>query len=92
VNCLFLCVWNLNPIAVYWPKNNLNPMRKLFLLLIAGVGLVAVSCKKCQVCTTNTKQVVNGFEQTTTSKKEYCGSEYDNAPATGTYYQPEFDY
>jgi hypothetical protein len=60
-------------------------MRKIG--ITSFLGLAIVSCKKCQECTTSTKQLVGGFEQTTTTKNEYCGDEYDNAPEPGNYSQ-----
>jgi hypothetical protein len=62
-------------------------MNKLVVTALLGLAIVSVSCKKCQECTTDTKQIVGGFEQTTTTKDEYCGDEYDNAPTPGTYNQ-----
>lgn len=61
--------------------------RLLFLTLcLAGFGLM--SCKKCQTCTVNVTQNVLGFEQNVSANStEYCGDEYDNAPAEGTYSQ-----
>ena len=62
-------------------------MRKIGITAFLGLASVFVSCKKCQECTTSTKQLVGGFEQTTTTKNEYCGDEYDNAPTPGSYNQ-----
>lgn len=42
------------------------------------------SCKKCQTCTTTVEQTVFGINQKTSVSDEYCGDDYDNAPAEGT--------
>lgn len=61
---------------------------KLILAITLLIGSLAfVSCKKCQTCTTTTVQNVNGFDVSTSSSEDYCGSEYDSAPAEGTVYQ-----
>jgi hypothetical protein len=60
---------------------------KRSLILFAIVfftSMVFISCKKCQECTTTTKQVVMGIEQNTSTSQNYCGKDYDNAPAEGT--------
>ena len=62
-------------------------MNKFVVSALLGIVVVSASCKKCQECTTDTKQLVSGFEQTTTTKNEYCGDEYDDAPTPGTYNQ-----
>jgi len=56
----------------------------LFAITLSFSSLM-FSCKKCQECKTDTKQTVDGYTQTTSSNKEYCGDEYNNAPSTGTY-------
>lgn len=56
-------------------------------LLIAGtilLGISFVSCKKCQTCTTTTIQDYGTYQQTSNTNQEYCGKEYDDAPAEGT--------
>ena len=58
-------------------------------LLIAGAILLSVSsftsCKKCQTCTTTTTQSYNGgTPQQTSTSEDYCGKNYDDAPAEGT--------
>jgi hypothetical protein len=51
--------------------------------LVAAFGFI--SCKKCQTCTTSTSQTVSGLPEVATStSQEYCGDEYDNAPAQGS--------
>lgn len=59
-------------------------MKLLITFSFASLLLFSMSCKKCQECTTTTQQGAMGFEQTTSTTSEYCGDEYDNAPATGT--------
>jgi len=49
-----------------------------------GALLFMTSCKKCQTCTTTVTQDVQGFPMTSSTSQEYCGDEYDNAPAEGT--------
>lgn len=62
---------------------------KKFLLLLPALALTGfISCKKCQTCTTTTVQSYNGFSQTTNSSNEYCGDEYDDAPAESHVEQP----
>ena len=55
-------------------------MKKIYFIAILGLGLFA-SCKKCQTCTTTVTQDVGFFPITTSSSQEYCGKEYDDAPA-----------
>lgn len=60
-------------------------MKKLFFISLTVCALGFVSCKKCQTCTTTTVQQYSGQPaQTATATEEYCGDEYDNAPAEGT--------
>ena len=54
----------------------------LSLIVFAAMGLT--SCKKCQTCTTTVEQTILGIYQETTVSDEYCGSDYDNAPAETT--------
>ena len=58
-------------------------------LTIIATGLILsafmFSCKKCQECTTDTSQNIDGFVQSTSTKSEYCGDSYDEAPTPGTY-------
>jgi hypothetical protein len=62
-------------------------MKSIILSVALFAGLTFVSCKKCQTCTTTTTQVVNGYEMSTNTSSEFCGKEYDNAPAEGTVVQ-----
>jgi hypothetical protein len=51
-------------------------------LLVAVVLLAGfTSCKKCQTCTITTTQDTGIFPITTSTSEEYCGDEYDDAPA-----------
>ena len=60
-------------------------MKKLFLISISVLALGFISCKKCQTCTVTTVQQYSGQpEQTSTTSEDYCGKEYDDAPAEGT--------
>lgn len=60
---------------------------KIILVAAAILVLGITSCKKCQTCTTTTVQTYNGIDLSTNSEQEYCGDEYENAPAEGTTYQ-----
>ncbi|MEZ4937614.1 MAG: hypothetical protein R2799_08470 [Crocinitomicaceae bacterium] len=62
-------------------------MKKSFLILsLLSLAIVSVSCKgKCKECTVSTVQSFQGVDQTTNVTSEYCGDDYDNAPAEGTY-------
>lgn len=54
----------------------------LSLIVFAAMGLT--SCKKCQTCTTTVEQTVFGINQSTSVSEEYCGDDYDSAPAEST--------
>ena len=54
------------------------------LSLIVFVAMGLTSCKKCQTCTTTVEQTVLGINQATTVSDEYCGDDYNNAPAEST--------
>tara|TARA_B110000285_G_C14580360_1_gene361884 strand:+ start:180 stop:416 length:237 start_codon:yes stop_codon:yes gene_type:complete len=56
-------------------------MSKLFTFSILALSLCFFSCKKCKTCTTSVTQTVLGIEQTSSSSDEYCGKDYENAPA-----------
>jgi hypothetical protein len=65
-------------IIVHFEKT--KNMKKLALLtVIALAGFT--SCKKCQTCTTKVVQETGIFPVTTSTSEEYCGDEYDDAPA-----------
>ena len=54
-------------------------------LSTAVLFLGAMSCKKCQTCTTEVSQDVMGVSQVLSStSEEYCGDNYDDAPAETT--------
>lgn len=59
-------------------------MKKL--LLIAPIVALGgfMSCKKCQTCTTSVTQNVGGIGIPVNTSEQYCGDEYDNAPAETT--------
>ena len=60
-------------------------MKKVLILSLSVVALSAMSCKKCQTCTTDVTQEYNGFPMNVSStSEEYCGNDYDNAPAEST--------
>ena len=59
-------------------------MKKIILLTLLMAGFTFTSCKKCQECTTTTVQTYNGIDQQAIASQDYCGSDYDNAPAEGT--------
>ncbi len=60
-------------------------MKKVFIISVSVLALGFMSCKKCQTCTTTTTQQYSGQPaQTVTASQEYCGDDYDNAPAEGT--------
>jgi len=61
-----------------------NAMKKQFILTLVIGGLTFTSCKKCKECTITTVQNVNGFNQSSSTTSEYCGDNYDDAPADGT--------
>lgn len=61
--------------------------KKIILTSLAVLAIALTSCKKCQTCTTTTVQSYNGTEVSTSTDQEYCGNDYDNAPAEGTTYQ-----
>lgn len=61
--------------------------KQILLLAFTSLALGFSSCKKCQTCTTTTVQSYNGIEVSTNSEQEYCGDDYENAPAEGTTYQ-----
>lgn len=54
----------------------------LSLIVFAAMGFT--SCKKCQTCTTTVEQTVLGIYQKTSVSDEYCGDDYNSAPAEGT--------
>ncbi|NRA13511.1 MAG: hypothetical protein HRT57_16320 [Crocinitomicaceae bacterium] len=57
-------------------------MKKYLVLALAVVAFGAVSCEKCQTCTTTVTQEVAGITtNVSTTSQEYCGDEYDDAPA-----------
>ena len=63
-------------------------MKKSIVVLFGVISVLAFgSCKKCQTCTTTTSQVVNGINVSTDVSEDYCGNEYESAPAEGTVYQ-----
>ncbi|MFT6245381.1 MAG: hypothetical protein ACJA0U_002935 [Salibacteraceae bacterium] len=62
-------------------------MKKYLILALAIIALGAVSCKKCQTCTTVVSQNVQGFETQTSASEEYCGDAYDDAPAPTNFTQ-----
>lgn len=69
-------------------NQNLNIMKKIITLSVLALAFGTISCKKCKTCTTDVTQVVNGITMTTSStSQEYCGDDYDNAPAEGSYEQ-----
>ena len=56
-------------------------MKKYLVLALSIIALGAVSCKKCQTCTTHVSQSVGGISvEVSTGSEEYCGKDYDNAP------------
>jgi hypothetical protein len=60
-------------------------MKKLILpFALVTLCMSGTSCKKCQSCTTTTHQTVSGYTQTSNSTQDYCGDDYDDAPAEGT--------
>ena len=59
-------------------------MKKIILFSLAIAAISFTSCKKCQTCTTKVTQEYNGVPQSSTSNEEYCGDEYDDAPAETT--------
>jgi hypothetical protein len=61
-------------------SKKIDTMKKLFLIAIVSVAGFT-SCKKCQTCTTTTTQDALLFPISTSTSEEYCGKEYDNAPA-----------
>ena len=56
-------------------------MKKLIYFSVVLFAFGFASCKKCQTCTTKTDQDVLGTTVSTSISEEYCGDEYDNAPA-----------
>ena len=63
-------------------------MKKLLLITLSITALGAVSCKKCQTCTTNVTQNVGGIStDISAASQEYCGDDYDSAPAESTVQQ-----
>lgn len=60
-------------------------MKKVILFVGAVAFIGMTSCKKCQTCTTKTVQSYSGYEQVLNASNEYCGDEYDDAPAEGEY-------
>ena len=56
-------------------------MKKIIYLGVVLFAFGFVSCKKCQTCTTTTEQDVLGSVISSSVSEEYCGDEYDNAPA-----------
>lgn len=63
-------------------------MKRIFFAAAILLSLTAVSCKKCKACTTKTTQDTgSGTPQTTSTTKDYCGKDYDDAPSEGTVYQ-----
>lgn len=54
----------------------------LFSTLLFAVGFM--SCKKCQTCQTKVTQDVGFGPITTSASEEYCGDQYDDAPAEVT--------
>jgi hypothetical protein len=57
-------------------------MKKYFVVALSIIALSAVSCKKCQTCTTRVTQSVSGINiQVSAAEEEYCGDQYDDAPA-----------
>lgn len=60
-------------------------MKKLAYLSILALSFTMLSCRKCQTCTTTvTQSYGTGPAQNSTSSQEYCGKNYDDAPAEGT--------
>jgi hypothetical protein len=63
-------------------------MKKILIISLSILALGAVSCKKCQTCTTNVTQIVGGINvNVSADSQEYCGNEYDDAPAETTVQQ-----
>ncbi|MDX2359699.1 MAG: hypothetical protein QNK23_02755 [Crocinitomicaceae bacterium] len=57
-------------------------MKKLLYIGFAFMAFAFISCKKCQTCTTTTTQTTGVIIPIVVSiSDEYCGDEYDNAPA-----------
>lgn len=60
-------------------------MKKVLLIIGALLVLGATSCKKCQTCTTNVSQDVGGTTVSVSAdSEEYCGDQYNDAPAEST--------
>lgn len=60
-------------------------MKKVLFLSLAVCAFGMMSCKKCQTCVTDVYQESNGFTQQVSGvTTEYCGDDYDDAPASGT--------
>ena len=60
-------------------------MKNYLTIALAIIALGAVSCKKCQTCTTRVTQNVAGINiEVSTLSEEYCGDAYDNAPGEVT--------
>lgn len=56
-------------------------MKKYLILSLSIVALGAMSCKKCQTCTTTVTQDVGGVSVNVSAvDEEYCGDAYDDAP------------
>ena len=63
-------------------------MKKILIISLSILALGAVSCKKCQTYTTNVTQIVGGINvNVSADSQEYCGNEYDDAPAETTVQQ-----
>lgn len=62
-------------------------MKKYLVLALAVIALGAVSCKKCQTCTTVVSQTVQWIDTQTSVSEEYCGDAYDDAPAQTSFTQ-----
>lgn len=57
----------------------------LTLLISSTLSFFLFSCsEKCKECTITTVQTFQGFDQTYNATEEYCGENYENAPANGT--------
>ena len=60
-------------------------MNKLTILgVLVATMVFSTGCKKCQTCTTKITQDLGFFDTSTSSSQEYCGKEYDDAPAEGS--------
>lgn len=57
-------------------------MKTYLIIALAAGSFTFVSCKKCQTCTTRVTQNVQGINvEVSAQSEEYCGDNYDSAPA-----------